>query len=552
MSFKNIEKLLRKYPRNDGGMFSKSQVLYAYKMLSLQNKISLNKSEQKYFHENIKMKYIRSLSGVVPVAVLTKPFPCPGKCIFCPNDIKMPKSYLSSEPGAQRAYVHKFDPYLQTYNRLVALKNIGHKVQKIELIILGGTWSSYPKDYQMWFIKRCFDAMNDFTNDSDFIKIRKKKDESFEERIKQILPKNKTYNLAVSKNILFNVREHSTIESLNKAHKKNEFAFSRCVGLVIETRPDVINEEEAIWLRRLGVTKVQLGVQSTSSRILKLNKRGHTLKDSEKAVNILRKAGFKIHLHWMCNLYGSTPEKDKRDFKKIFLNTSLRPDELKVYPCSLVSGTELVGYYKRGLWKPYSSKELLNILSFSYINTPRYCRISRMIRDIPSTDILVGNKKTNFRQLVEKNIKNHNIVEIRSREIKGSSFNRKDIKFKSTFYKTGVSKEYFLEYILPDNTLLGFLRLSLPFNCSKSIVSELNNSAIIREVHIYGPSLGISSEERSVQHLGLGTKLIQKAQDISKKKGYYKISVISSVGTREYYRKLGFKDGNLYQFKILI
>ncbi|HHH14213.1 MAG TPA: radical SAM protein, partial [candidate division WWE3 bacterium] len=314
-SSKEVEKILRKYPKKEGGVFSKSQVLLAYKTLIKNKDLFLNKEQEEFFLLNIRMKKVRTLSGVVPVAVLTKPFPCPGRCIFCPNDVKMPKSYLSSEPGALRALSNKFDPYLQTYNRLVALKNIGHTVQKIEIIILGGTWSSYPKSYQIWFIKRCFDALNDFNKDSSIIK----KEMSYEEPLdvvkKQELPKEKTYNLAVSKKLLSNKKhqnqEKATLKELMLAHKKNETAYARCVGLVIETRPDVVNKEEVIWLRTLGVTKVQIGVQSTSNKVLKLNKRDHLLETSEEAVNLLRRMGFKIHLHWMCNLYGSNPQKDK-------------------------------------------------------------------------------------------------------------------------------------------------------------------------------------------------------------------------------------------------
>ncbi|HHH14221.1 MAG TPA: GNAT family N-acetyltransferase, partial [candidate division WWE3 bacterium] len=235
-----------------------------------------------------------------------------------------------------------------------------------------------------------------------------------------------------------------------------------------------------------------------------------------------------------------------------FTNINLRPDELKVYPCSLIEGTDLVRLYKKGLWKPYSKKDLLSVLRFSYLNTPRYCRISRMIRDIPSTDILVGNKETNFRQTVEGSILKSSLntpVEIRSREVKDASFKHTAIKLKKTSYKTGVSTEYFLEYILPNNKLLGFLRLSLPKG--KELVPELKDASIIREVHVYGVALSLSSVNKEVQHLGLGKSLIQEAEKISRGYNYKKICVISAIGTRGYYRKQGYKDGVLYQYKKL-
>jgi len=446
-------------------------------------------------------KKTRTISGVTPVAVLTKPYPCPGECIFCPNEKGMPKSYLASEPGAQRAVANKFDPYLQVFNRLKALKNIGHPVDKVELIILGGSWSAYPKDYQVWFVKRCFDAMNDFSGSRP-------------------------------------TRARPGV-SLSRVQRINEKAESRCVGLAVETRPDLITQKEIIRIRKLGATKVQIGIQSLDDKVLKLNKRGHTTKETTEAIGLLRSAGFKIHVHWMPNLYGSSVEKDIKDFQKLFNDKKYKPDELKIYPCSLLKSAELMSYYKKGLWKPYTKKELLRVLAKVFELTPRYCRITRVIRDIPSPEIVVGNKKTNFRQIVEEYLRSKNIKseDIRAREIRDKRVSFKDLKLNIVKYNTSVSREYFLEYITDKDEIVGFLRLSLS-----------KDTAMIREVHVYGQSMEIGKKrEGKAQHVGLGKSLIKKALEIAKENSFRKVLVISSVGTREYYRKLGFKDDGLYQ-----
>jgi len=548
-STSSIEKILRKNP-GENSILSKGAVIKAYSLLK--NELNLSKSEEQLFYKKIRMKNVRTISGVTPITVLTKPFPCPGKCIFCPNDVRMPKSYLSEEPGAQRAEANRFDPYLQTHNRLAALKNIGHPIEKVELIILGGTWSSYPKQYQIWFVKRCFDAMNDFYNkNTDLIKPKISQPYN-EKNLNQ--KNNKTYNEIVSKalKIQEGLQERATWKDLFKSHTLNESGVIRCVGLVIETRPDEINKEEIINLRRLGATKVQIGIQSLSDRVLELNKRGHDIKKTSEAIRLLREAGFKIQGHWMPNLYGSSPQKDIIDYKKMFKNISYKPDELKIYPCSLLYTAELMNYYKKGLWKPYNEKELLKVLQFVLKTTPRYCRITRMIRDIPSTDIVIGNKKTNFRQIVESSIK-HKVQEIRSREIKNSNVKIEKLKIKVTSYKTSNSTEKFIEYITENDKIAGFLRLSLPKEKTKHFIRELTRSAIIREIHVYGQSLEIGDEKKGkAQHIGLGKNLIYIAIEISKKNKYEKLSVISSVGTREYYRKRGFIDGKLYQYTSLI
>lgn len=549
-------RVFRLYPKDDSGVFRKSDILYAYEEL----KLNFDEDKDAKLRRNLRMKNTRTISGVTPVTVLTKPFPCPGKCIFCPNDVRMPKSYLSDEPGAQRATRNKFDPYAQTFNRLLAYKAIGHSTDKVELIILGGTWTSYPEPYQIWYVKRCFDAMNDFhaATLNSTIELEESSRPFDENSLEEVdgATLEKTYNQIVSKALLPKrdqaSHESATWEELFEAQKLNAEGKSRCVGLVIETRPDEITEEEVIRIRKLGATKTQIGFQSLNDEVLEKNKRGHNVDTTRKAVQLLRLAGFKIHAHWMPNLYGSNPDLDVKDYEKVFSDPDFKPDEIKVYPCSLIASAELMQYYQKGLWKPYTDEELLKVLEATYRITPAYCRITRMIRDIGSQDIVVGNKKTNFREVVEKKLKKEGVTinEIRSREIKDKKIKFEDLTLDIIEYNTNVSKEFFIQYVTDEYEIAGFLRLSIPGK--ERFINELKNAAMIREVHVYGQSLELGSqEEGKAQHLGLGKKLIKKAEEIALENSFKQLAVISSIGTREYYSKQGYELIELYQVKNL-
>lgn len=580
-SIEDLLRLIKKYQKTDGTHWSYSEIIEEYKKLAGTD--GLKKYNPKLV-EKILLKPVRTISGVAPVTVLTKPYPCPGKCIFCPNDLRMPKSYLASEPGAQRAEKNYFDPYLQTTNRLEALFSMGHKVDKVELIILGGTWTAYLEAYQIWFVKECFRAMNDFQTKNDTAKIVKKY-QIFQKKFKetekkwqtktflstnakenqanfsklQIAGENirETYNQLVSKYYLapenaLGVLEYQKAKwsELETERVKNETALQRCVGLVIETRPDEITPKSVKNIRRLGATKVQLGIQSLDDEILRKNKRGHGVQAVRKAFALLRQAGFKLHIHFMANLYGGSVAKDKRDFKKLFSDLDFKPDELKIYPCSLIETAELMRYYKKGLWKPYTHEELLEITAFTLTHTPAYCRITRMIRDIPAQDIVVGNTKSNFRQIAQQYVEagKEKMQDIRSREIRSEVFDHKEVELKIIDYKTSVSREKFLQFVYGDK-ILAFLRLSLPTQKKNEVIEELNGVAMIREIHVYGRSLSIGQKgEEKAQHFGFGKKLILKAAALSEKAGYKKLAVISAIGTKEYYRKRGFNDGKLYQF----
>ncbi len=583
-------KLQHKFPDEKGSLFSKTQVIKAIRSLDLDTDVK-NK-----LIKSLQLRPIRSSSGVTPVTILTKPYPCPGQCIFCPADVRMPKSYIYEEPGAQRAEKNFFDPYLQTISRLEALYNMGHPLDKIEIIILGGTWDYYPLLYRIFFIKEVFRALNEFFSDKKSESLKQKKlkydffvnqakklelkfltnnasenEKLFEKDQKDINQGKKNYNAYVSSVLLKTEKllgidkyQTATWEELKNQQDINEKSKCRMVGLVIETRPDLITEKSVKEYRKFGVTKVQVGIQSLNNKVLELNKRGHTSEDSAKAFSYLRAAGFKIHAHWMANLYGSDVQKDKKDYDKLFSDKRFRPDELKIYPCSVLENAELFSFYKKGLWKPYSYEQLLEVVEYVLSHTPIYCRLTRVVRDIPSQFIVDGNKKTNFRQIATNNLikKGKYPTDIRAREVRRQKFDEKTVSLNIKKYETSVSEEYFLYFDakLIDSqrrVLLGFLRLSLPFSneFTKKVyeqLPELEYSSLIREVHVYGPSKEIGKTDNTdAQHIGLGKKLIKKAIEISRKKSYKKISVISSIGTHEYYRKVGFKDGSFYQYYLL-
>ncbi|MEE2787210.1 MAG: tRNA uridine(34) 5-carboxymethylaminomethyl modification radical SAM/GNAT enzyme Elp3 [Myxococcota bacterium] len=555
-------RLLRQFTKPDGGFFSKSEIIAGFRALRAVEAWSISEAE---FLLKVKKKPTRTQSGVAPVTVLTKPYPCPGQCIFCPNDVRMPKSYIAEEPGAQRAANNQFDPYAQTFNRLLAFHRMGHPVDKVELIVLGGTWSSYPRAYQIYFMTRCFEAANDFDarlNPDPYSVTYATPDFVNLEEPMPLTPAEgeslNAYNRTVSRHLrshhagqLLADREQADWARLFRAHRRNEDARCRVVGLVVETRPDEIDEAEAMHLRRLGATKIQIGIQSLSDQILTMNRRGHTVDGARRAVSILRRAGFKIHAHWMANLYGATVQTDIVDYGKLYSDPAICPDELKLYPCSLIPHTELMTHFEAKRWRPYTRDELLELLVEVMPQTPEYCRLSRVIRDIPTEAIHSGNGETNFREVAERALAKRGIQlrEIRAREIKLKGVQNGEVQLRATTYETTVSTEHFLAAEI-GQTLLGFCRLSLPH--AESITPELEGAAMIREVHVYGLSrrLGQGSGGHA-QHRGLGTRLVEWAAQLAHNAQYETLAVISAIGTRGYYRKLGFEDGELYMHRAL-
>lgn len=496
---RTLRQILRRYPRDGVGFFNKAELVAGYEALVAAGKVSADRRTLR----RLQMKPVRTQSGVAPVAVLTKPAGCPGRCIFCPNDPAMPKSYLSLEPGAQRALQNEFDPYRQTASRLAMLRASGHSVQKAELLILGGTWSAYPDDYARWFVQRCLDAFNGCDS-----------------------------------------------AALEEAQQRNERAAVRCVGLTVETRPDWVTPEEVLRLRRLGVTRVQIGVQSLDDRILALNGRGHDVATVRRACRLLRAAGFKIHLHWMPNLLGATPESDREDFGRLWSDPDLRPDELKIYPCSLLADTELYRIWQAGGYQPYDTDTLVQLLADCKAQVPPYCRLSRVVRDIPATYIVAGNRLSNLREAAQRELARtgRRCRCIRCREVRGRPVDPGLLRLVDLPYETGIGQEHFLSLETPEGHLAGFLRLSLPSADGElSAPAELRGCAVIREVHVYGPALQLQARSRGeAQHAGVGRRLIEQAQAVARQAGFRQLAVIAAIGTPEYYRRLGFSTGELY------
>jgi elongator complex protein 3 len=497
-----FEKALRRHPSPEGGYLAKHVLVAAYRQLTETGEWMPDTAVL----ESIRMKPVRSLSGVTTVTVLTKPYPCPGKCIFCPTDVRMPKSYLPDEPGARRGLEHNFDPYGQVASRLQALEAVGHPIDKVELLILGGSWCAYRRDYHEWYIRRCFDALNG-----------------------------------------------SESASLEQAQALNETALSRNVGLVIETRPTDIKPEELAWLRRLGVTKVQMGAQSLDDSILELNQRGHKVADTQRAVALLRATGYKIVLHWMPNLLGASLDSDRADFARLW--DDLCPDEIKIYPTQLLANAELYEYWRRGEYTPYTTEELIGLIADLKPTIPRYCRVNRVVRDIPSVNVVEGNKRTSLRLDVQHEMQQRGTrcQCIRCREVRQQSVEADTLCLEDLAYSAGGAEEHFLSFVTPRDLLAGFLRLSLPGDGSPATgLDDLNGAAIIREVHVFGQSLAVGAEQNgAAQHAGLGTELLQRAESIAIQKGFKRMAVISAVGTRLYYLERGFERGELYLVKKL-
>ena len=536
------------------------------------------------FIRSVRMKPRRTASGVATITVITRPHTCSSNCIYCPCDLRMPKSYLANEPACQRAELTFFDPYVQVAARLQALHQMGHSTDKVELIVLGGTWSDYPEGYQYWFIKELFRALNEWPNSPSHIQERLNWYTSFglqnsEEALSSFVAEQQaavfddtaTYNQAFHK--LYDISQphqsawsqmQSTYDELVEQQHVNETAAARVVGLVIETRPDTITSDNLRMFRQLGCTKIQIGIQSTRQEILDANQRQMSVAQIKRAFSLIRLYGFKIHSHLMVNLLGATPEADKQDFKTFVTDPGFLPDEIKLYPCALVSGTQLVQKYREGAWQPYAKDELVDVLVQDVLATPPYVRISRMIRDISATDILVGNKHTNLRQMVEQELAAKDVAsrvqEIRFREINQQQVSAAELTLQDFTYTTAVSDEHFLQWVTADNKIAGFCRLSLPHwdkltaGACDVTANELlvqPGQAMIRELHVYGQALSLGSEGMSAQHQGLGQKLLAKASSIAADVGYTSLNVISSIGTRAYYRAQGFTDAGFYQQKAL-
>jgi elongator complex protein 3 len=485
------------------------------------------------FEEILQSRKIRTQSGVAVVAVLTKPSDCPGKCLYCPTEKGMPKSYLSNEPAVMRAIDSKFDPYRQVQNRLYALEINGHKTDKIELIVMGGTFSYFPKSYQKKFITECFRAANEYG--------------------KRVHPVKSSAKAEVLE------------EQFNRASKRNEKAKHRIIGLTLETRPDYIDEKEILNFRNLGCTRVELGVQSVFDSVLKKNNRGHDIQKTIEATRLLKDAGFKINYHIMPGLLGSSLKKDYEMFQKLFSDSDFQPDMLKIYPTVVLKNSALYKVWKNT--KPRSDLRSKSATGEKYIPLtdknfqklvvkikneliPPYVRISRLVRDVPATSIIAGPTTSNLRQIIAKESK---CKCIRCREVRAGYIIKEKIILDRIDYAASNGREIFLQYVSPDKKkLFALLRLRIPENNNRDhFIPALQNAALIREVHTYGKLTEINKTDKtSPQHIGLGKKLMLEAEKIARNEFHInKIVVISGIGVRGYYKKLGYRLKNTYMIK---
>ncbi|MFH1533601.1 MAG: tRNA uridine(34) 5-carboxymethylaminomethyl modification radical SAM/GNAT enzyme Elp3 [Nitrospirota bacterium] len=489
----------------------------------------------------IQKRSVRTMSGVAPVTVLTKPFPCPGRCIYCPTDARMPKSYLPSQPAAQRAFRQRFNPYTQVFVRLKALGMTGHEVSKVELRIIGGSFSAYPRRYQTWFVKRCLLAMNEFHRQ---VAKGDRMSDIIERKIVKSIYGEDEVNTVIIKSL--------ENKGFDEVVKDNEKWKVRCIGINVETRPDLIDEDEVKRLRFLGVTKVEMGVQTTDENVQRITKRGHSMKDVVSATRLLKDSGFKVGYHMMPNLPGSTIESDKKMIGELFDRSDFQPDYLKIYPCVVMPRTPLSIMYKDGRYKPYNDKALEDVIAEEMKSVPEWCRIDRVARDIPSNEIESGFKASNIRQILEKRLEEEGSPcrDIRYREVRGENVDLTNVKLVVRKYEASGGVEVFLSYEDVENDkIIALLRLRFP---SEPFIKSIKNSALIREVHVYGKQIPVGERAgNNKQHVGWGTKLMAEAEKMAKKLGYRRISVISGIGTREYYKKKGYSLSETYMVKAL-
>jgi elongator complex protein 3 (tRNA carboxymethyluridine synthase) len=487
--------------------------------------------EKKKISNVIKRKPTRTLSGVAVVAVMCRPQQCPhGRCIYCPETKKAPPSYTGEEPAALRARNFNFNPYQQVYNRLLQLESIGHPLDKVELIIMGGTFPSHFICYQEWFVTECLRAMVDYGE-----KIQMKS------------------NYLKTQEIFKN---YFLLEDIQKA---NENSKIRCVGITFETRPDFCKIQDVDRMLNMGVTRVELGVQTIYNFIYNRIHRGHGVSEVIESTRILRDSGLKLVMHLMPGLFADF-ERDMRIFNRLFTDSRFKPDMLKIYPTLVVKGTELYEIWKNGDFEPYSTDEAVNLIVEIKRLLPKWVRTMRIQRDIPSPLIEAGVKKSNLGELVYKRLNDLNIncKCIRCREVGHKAVNGitpclDNIKLLREEYVAGESEEIFISYEdVMEDILIGFLRLRIPSN--KSHRKEIDdNTAIVRELHVYGPMMTLGERKTLAwQHKGYGKDLIIEAEKVASEIYDKKeIFITSGVGARNYYKKLGYKRKGPYMAKNL-
>ncbi|MFH1592735.1 MAG: tRNA uridine(34) 5-carboxymethylaminomethyl modification radical SAM/GNAT enzyme Elp3 [Candidatus Woesearchaeota archaeon] len=535
----------------------KSEIAHKYKLKKSPKLIHLliaaNKKQRERFSGLLTTKPVRTSSGVAPLALFAKPRKCPkqAKCIYCPGGPgsvfgNVPQSYTGNEPASRRAKRGLYDPYLQIFNRLEHYALLNQNFDKVEVIIMGGTFPSYPKKYKDKFVSEVYGAINDFSRlffkkgEFEFDKFKGFFELPCElddkERVKRVQQK---------------ILKIKKTKKLDLEKLRNETSKIRVISLLVETRPDLGKLEEGNELLSYGGTKVEIGVQSVYDRDLRFVKRGHKVKDSIESIRILKDLGFKINLHYMLGLCQDR-KKDLEGIKKLFSDSDFRPDMIKIYPCLVMPGTELYRLWKKGKYKAISVEEVIKIIGEVKKIVPEYLRIQRIQRDIPSTVISGGPIMTNLRQVVKKYCSDPGIKCrcIRCREPMNKKVDWRSVKLLVKEYGASKGKEFFISYEdVKNDLILGFCRLRFP---SQSLREEITDkSALVRELHVYGPAVEIGKSGK-VQHKGLGNKLMKKAEEIAKKNGKDNMVVIAGVGVRRYFiEKLGYKKDGPYVSKRL-
>ena len=601
-------------------------------------------NERQNLKELLSLKPVRTISGVSPIALMSDSYPCPhtmkgiGPCSYCPGGPgspfgDVPQSYTGKEPSTRRAIRNSYDPYMIVFNRIEHYIAMGRIPDKVEIIIQGGTFTFFPKQYQEYFVKYALKAMNDFSKlffddgNIDIIKFKKffelpriisedekrirkiqekllriknmdlsneKKFEEIEklffdnfniengrshdvsgenvanetstallmEQIQSLkIIKNKTENsnILAIKNIQNKLKtEDNKNLSLKQIQKENETSLIRCVGLTIETKSDFGKLYHANLMLELGCTRVEIGIQSIYDNVLEATNRGNTVSDNIESIRILKDLGFKINAHYMPGLPLTTKEMDLNGLRQLFENPDYKPDMLKIYPCMVMEGTRLYDDWKAGKFNPLTTKEAAEIIAEAKRFVPKWCRIMRVQRDIPSNITSAGVDRTNLRQYVEK-ICNERKIKcrcIRCREIgfhlkHGEKIKLDNVQTTITEYGASNGKEFFIAAEDAEKDMLvGFCRLRFPSQFLRPEITK--DSALIRELHVFSAAVQIGKKsEESFQHRGIGKNLLAKAEEIAKQNGKKKMVVISGIGAREYFRKLGYKLEGVYMTKLL-
>ena len=517
------------------------------KFMSNADILKCAKPEEKELVSGIlKKKPTRTMSGVAIVAVMCHPHKCPhGRCFYCPESDIAPPSYTGEEPAALRGRMYEFHPYIQCFNRLKQLKQIGHPIDKVELIIMGGTFPSRDLCYQEWFVSQCLKAMTDFgliienkpknfEYNLDYDEIR-----SFEDGILKIYPPN----------------DYVLISDVQSA---NENSKVRCVGMTFETRPDYCKKDHINRMLDFGVTRVELGVQTLSDELYKKIKRGHTIADVVESNQLLRDSAIKVAMHMMPGLFVDE-EQDLKMFKQLFSDDNFKPDMLKIYPCLVTKGSELYDLWAEGKYAPYTDEEAVELIAKVKEILPKWVRTMRIQRDIPATLIEAGVKKSNLGELVYNKLaeKHVDCQCIRCREIghkkTSQEYGLEDYDLFRETYKACEGIEHFLSIEdINEESIAGFLRLRFPSkNHFRPEITD--KTSLVRELHVYGNMIKIGGKNPSIgQHTGFGERLLKEAEELSIENGYGEVAIISGIGSRNYYRKFGYEKVGPYMKKKLM